>query len=124
MRFDRLDEDVNGAAVCFRALRTSNEQDGGNDRPTKPDGHFQGFHTAIFRLYVPARQYHLWQQVKFLLVILVAATLSGCTMVSNNRVFPKFTWYWTAEAKEQRKSDASAKAWRDEYARTNHPNLK
>lgn len=61
--------------------------------------------------------------MKILLLVPLLA-LSGCTIVSNNRVFPKFTWYWTAEAKEQRKSDASAKAWRDEYARTNHPNLK
>lgn len=27
-------------------------------------------------------------------------------MVSNDRVFPKWTWYWTADAKRQRESDA------------------
>lgn len=40
-----------------------------------------------------------------ILFLLLFIGCSGCTMVSNNRVFPKLTWAWTAEAKEQRKSN-------------------
>lgn len=42
-----------------------------------------------------------------LLTVCVAITVSvfatGCTVVSANRVFPKLTWYWSADAKEQRR---------------------
>ena len=37
--------------------------------------------------------------MKLLLTILAAACLtSGCTFVACDRVFPKLTWYWSAEA--------------------------
>lgn len=38
-------------------------------------------------------------------LVLLLVLCSGCTMVSNDRIFPKLTWAWTAEAKEQRKSN-------------------
>lgn len=28
--------------------------------------------------------------------------LCGCSVVSDNRVFPKLAWYWSADAKQQR----------------------
>lgn len=37
-----------------------------------------------------------------ILLLLLALSLTGCTVVSNDRVFPKLTWYWSAEAKQQR----------------------
>jgi hypothetical protein len=37
--------------------------------------------------------------------VMLVAMLSGCTMVSHDRVFPKFTWYWTKDAKAQRAED-------------------
>lgn len=41
--------------------------------------------------------------------------LTGCSIVSANRVFPKLTWYWSWEAKVQRAERAKSKEW----ARTN-----
>lgn len=40
--------------------------------------------------------------MKYFLIAIFAVSLCGCTMVSNNRVFPKLTWYWSKEAKQQR----------------------
>ena len=37
--------------------------------------------------------------------------LPSCTVVSNDRVFPKLAWYWSAEAKRQRESDAYRKSF-------------
>jgi len=45
--------------------------------------------------------------------MLAGIFLSGCTVVSANRVFPKLDWYWSADAKEQRRSR--------EWERTNRP---
>ena len=38
-------------------------------------------------------------------VCLLVVCLCGCTMITNDRVFPKLTWYWTDEAKQQRQSN-------------------
>ncbi len=46
----------------------------------------------------------------FLLLLAVGPLLSGCTVVSANRVFPKLAWSWSADAKEQRREDAILKA--------------
>jgi len=35
---------------------------------------------------------------------------TGCTLVSENHVFPKPEWYWSAEAKQQRFDRAWEKA--------------
>jgi hypothetical protein len=48
---------------------------------------------------------------------LALALLCGCTVVSADRVFPKFTWYWTKDAQRQRESDAMSR----DYSRTNRP---
>lgn len=37
--------------------------------------------------------------------IIFICCFSGCTVVSANRVFPKFTWYWSQDAQMQRQSD-------------------
>lgn len=41
--------------------------------------------------------------------------LCGCSVVSDNRVFPKLTWYWSADAKAQRADHQFSK----ELAKTN-----
>ena len=33
----------------------------------------------------------------------------GCTVVASNRVFPKLSWYWSAEAQEQRRAGRNTK---------------
>lgn len=43
---------------------------------------------------------------------------SGCTVVSANRVFPKLTWYWSMDAKEQRREDAQEKLATKMYQET------
>lgn len=49
-------------------------------------------------------------KVKLLGAALLAATIfSSCTVVSANRVFPKLDWYWSADAKEQRRERAIEK---------------
>jgi type IV secretory pathway VirB3-like protein len=44
----------------------------------------------------------LWAFGFAALLIAMSLTLTGCTVVTNDRVFPKVTWYWSAEAKQQR----------------------
>jgi hypothetical protein len=41
--------------------------------------------------------------------------ISGCTVVSNDRVFPKLAWYWSADAKEQRKERHEASVQGQNY---------
>ncbi len=48
--------------------------------------------------------------MKLKLLIFASLLLTGCTVV-NTGVFPKFTWYWTAAAKEQRREDAAAEQY-------------
>lgn len=43
------------------------------------------------------------------LLLLLLLGLNGCTIVSDNRVFPKLTWYWSADAKQQRKDHTPTK---------------
>lgn len=49
---------------------------------------------------------------------LMGLMLGGCTVVSCDRVFPKLSWYWSAEAKRQRQSDADERAFH-EASKTN-----
>jgi hypothetical protein len=48
---------------------------------------------------------------------------SGCTVVSENRVFPKLSWYWSDDAKTQRdynrKHEADVKAYKESLSKTN-----
>lgn len=46
--------------------------------------------------------------LKYFLFALLA--LTGCT-ISNHGVFPKPVWYWSADAKEQRRLDAERKEY-------------
>lgn len=39
-----------------------------------------------------------------MVIWLALIALCGCTLVSSNRVFPKPTWYWSAEAKQQKRA--------------------
>lgn len=63
----------------------------------------------------------------FAALLLCIFALSGCTVVSANRVFPKFTWYWSRDAQIQRAENAQNKAeekqWNAEtqYELTNSP---
>lgn len=50
-----------------------------------------------------------------LTLLLAALVLSGCTVVSANRVFPKVAWYWSADARMQREENAAEKAARAKY---------
>lgn len=52
------------------------------------------------------------------LFALLTLTGTGCTFVSNDRVFPKLTWYWTAEAKQQRASNARHKSEEEAYKKS------
>lgn len=49
--------------------------------------------------------------MKRALLILGCLMLNGCTVVSANRVFPKLSWYWSDEAKEQRRENEAAKQY-------------
>jgi hypothetical protein len=49
---------------------------------------------------------------------------SGCQVISDNRVFPKLTWYWTREARDQRQSNREHEKAVREYQqslKTNNP---
>lgn len=48
-----------------------------------------------------------------LIVLCVASLLSGCTVCSANRVFPKMAWAWTKDAKMEREARRSEKAYHD-----------
>lgn len=58
------------------------------------------------------------------LLLLVLPLLAGCTVVSYDRAFPKLTWAWTDQAKEQRRQNrehaAGEQAYKDSL-RTNAP---
>lgn len=45
------------------------------------------------------------------LILFLLLICSGCTVISNDRVFPKLAPFWTAEAKAQRESNARQKAY-------------
>lgn len=49
--------------------------------------------------------------MKIILLILVIVTLlcPACMVVSANRVFPRLAWYWSADAKEQRREREATK---------------
>lgn len=40
--------------------------------------------------------------MKTILLLICLQLLTGCSVVSNNRVFPKLTWYWSRDADLQR----------------------
>lgn len=48
-----------------------------------------------------------------MLGLVALLVLNGCTVISNDRVFPKLAPFWTAEAKAQRESNAHQKAYRE-----------
>lgn len=45
-------------------------------------------------------------------LLFAVALLNGCTVISNDRVFPKLAPFWTAEAKAQRESNVRQKETR------------
>lgn len=51
-------------------------------------------------------------------LMLASLTLTGCSVISYNRTFPKLAWYWSADAKQQRADKATEKtaqqAWDSE----------
>jgi hypothetical protein len=50
---------------------------------------------------------------RLLLLIPVAVlTLTGCTVITYNRVFPKLTFAWSREAIEQRQQERAEKNFR------------
>ena len=56
-----------------------------------------------------------------LILALFAAALSGCAVVSANRVFPKLTWYWSDDAKMQRAENAAEKNFNAENQNKKQP---
>jgi hypothetical protein len=46
-----------------------------------------------------------------LFLAFASLAFAGCTVVSADRVFPKLTWAWSAEAVRQRESDKAAKEY-------------
>ncbi len=43
------------------------------------------------------------------LAVSISTLFCGCTVVSQNRVFPKLTWYWSDDAKAERAYGAQEK---------------
>jgi len=41
-------------------------------------------------------------QCAMLALAVVGLVCAGCSIVSSNRTFPKLTWYWSGDAKQQR----------------------
>ncbi len=58
-------------------------------------------------------------RITLFIVGCVLMLMSGCTVVSANRVFPKVTWYWSADAKEQRAERAQDKQYQEAWEATN-----
>jgi hypothetical protein len=60
---------------------------------------------------------------KGFLIALGLGLLNGCSVISYDRVFPKVTWAWTYEAKEQRRQnrehEEGEKAYRDREQKIN-----
>lgn len=58
------------------------------------------------------------------ILVVPLLVLCGCTVISYGRAFPKLTWAWTDQAKEQRRQnrehEASVQAYKDGQ-RTNAP---
>lgn len=52
--------------------------------------------------------------------MLMACLCGGCSIVTYNRVFPKFTWYWSHDARMQRLDRQMVREWHKESA-TNSP---
>ena len=63
-------------------------------------------------------------RITLFLIGLACLVASGCTVVSENRVFPKLAWYWSSDAKMQRdynkQHEAEVKAYQ-ESLKTNSP---
>lgn len=45
---------------------------------------------------------------KNIILLALLVSFTGCTVVSANRVFPKLDWYWSKDAKEQRRGEKAA----------------
>jgi len=54
------------------------------------------------------------KKIKPLIALLIFLPICGCTVISYNRVFPKLTWYWSAEAKAQR-AEQSPPNWETNF---------
>jgi len=52
----------------------------------------------------------LKKRLPSLFVALLMAA-GGCTMVTYNRTFPKAEWYWSKEAREQRREKAKEREY-------------
>jgi len=61
------------------------------------------------------------QRLKIALAfVALSAIFCGCSVITNDRVFPKLTWYWSKEAKAQRAERAQEKSW-EQSLPTNSP---
>lgn len=56
--------------------------------------------------YLPPSKEFLSRQAGIISLTITLLLLTGCTVISNDRVFPKLAPFWTAEAKAQRESNA------------------
>lgn len=60
----------------------------------------------------------------YLIALLAMGALTpGCTVVCQNRVFPKLAWYWSADAKAERAYSRAERNAVENYNRTNHAEL-
>jgi len=51
---------------------------------------------------------------------MMAASSTGCTVLSYDRAMPSLTWYWSHDAREQRAERKAEKQW-EESLPTNSP---
>ena len=60
--------------------------------------------------------------MKFRYLLIISFTClfaSSCSIVSENRVFPKLTWYWSEDAKNQRDDNLINKQYEKSYNTNN-----
>lgn len=77
----------------------------GRNRITTLETDTEHYHLDIFGIRVFSWERKIpWakRHLHWLIAILALALCAGCSIVSYDRVFPKLTWYWSAEAKYQR----------------------
>lgn len=104
------------AAKMYRSTNFAKAQDAA-EAAAKPDAEAPGTPVPVA---LPASLPASTAKTISLLCLLGAIAFmgGGCAVVSANRVFPKLTWYWSADAREQRQETAPEKKY-EHPAKTN-----
>jgi hypothetical protein len=59
--------------------------------------------------------------IKALFLSAICVSLTGYSIIVQNRVFPKVTWYWSKEAKQQRVDEAEHQKINERYFQNKMP---